>query len=1088
MTLNNPFKKISKNKFLATRFNNYDKFIEITDKWVHENATGEEVSVAELRVCVEVMIRYLCQNVCKWELGDFNKKQSNLERKFAEKKLPIEKKLTPVSLSMVRELDRDLAESLKNAFDKFSKYKSHDFTSEAEAIELNNIFIVAASSFFIRTFNINLQNVLDENKSLMSNIIEYSPSIIHSEQEGKKVAQELKVEKIRGWVRQVSEQINPFTKVKERHVVFVSHQRGFTASNRATLTMSLTDLGQRVSEGLTYEIEFCKIGNQNVIKKIVAWEKPAIFKLFLNEVEPIFVKIFKKLSGDEIKISEYMLETSVKEHDEHVEYQRHVKKIGTKSKELTGFLLKLDRYLSQKSLHWIDAFTDLKLLNEFALSEKGESVQLNVFANINTSIDFVEQILNNITDLNKVYALRNQFDDKAFEELNRKSSFADFSNLTSLMNPSRISANYMFIVQNRLSQKRFLNEFQLRDMIALLVFRAAHYENDLLNSSLLKVATLRTIIFKIMKVFESMNFYEKEIENLISKSSQKQTLMIYELTQWFKNNSAYESSSTLMEIFIFLKSSDTRLFESFEHNGEEYVLLVSDANKIHPHSTLATEIKFANQLKALFKNQKNNNPVSVGVEIFEKNKLNIDEAQLKAITSLFNNNVSVLNGKAGSGKTTTIALFLKEYQRLNPNSKIFVGTPTGAAASVFKLSLQKIGVNMKNILVDTTDANIKSNFKPSVMIFEESSMIKMYNVVKQLSQRNYIENYEKVIFLGDDGQLPSIGIGNLLNEFKKSNKFQNRIIELSTNHRQKDSEIFKLANLIRDYSSVDEKLFMDSLSKFYNTFSTEIVDVNKSNMKSENDFLENLIKNYDPKIRRVILTPKNLGVLGVKNLNDKMQSNLNVNDLSWLTDLETYSINSRVVWIKNMRAYYKDRNTGNNEKILVLSNGTEGIITRVEKSKTNHNQVDFVEIDFGNSLSEEQLNECLRGMGNTKTYEASVPIENIWIENGRLKIKYQIEGVEQNSIPFVLNFATSFHKAQGGQFDYVDIILESPDDLRKTISKQHLYTALTRAIKKVNIWVVSQEGVEYICNIAGNVEERNQLLSELIDDKILFNF
>lgn len=53
-------------------------------------------------------------------------------------------------------------------------------------------------------------------------------------------------------------------------------------------------------------------------------------------------------------------------------------------------------------------------------------------------------------------------------------------------------------------------------------------------------------------------------------------------------------------------------------------------------------------------------------------------------------------------------------------------------------------------------------------------------------------------------------------------------------------------------------------------------------------------------------------------------------------------------------------------------------------------------------------------------------------------------------VPFNVAYASSIHKAQGLEFDKVDIVIS--DEIKEVITHNVFYTAITRAVKELNIY------------------------------------
>ncbi|MDX2361524.1 MAG: AAA family ATPase [Crocinitomicaceae bacterium] len=183
----------------------------------------------------------------------------------------------------------------------------------------------------------------------------------------------------------------------------------------------------------------------------------------------------------------------------------------------------------------------------------------------------------------------------------------------------------------------------------------------------------------------------------------------------------------------------------------------------------------------------------------------------------------VIQGYAGTGKTSSLGAFVRALKVLNIKTKLLA--PTGRAAKVFSykskeeaLTIHKQIYRRKSKVDITSGMSLQPNlFKNTVFIVDEASMIGDYSLLKdgQISPRNLLEDlFEyvysgancKLILMGDDGQLPPVGsdFSPALSYEYLTNHFPTLKIstcKLSKVLRQSnDSEILRNATLLRSTS------------------------------------------------------------------------------------------------------------------------------------------------------------------------------------------------------------------------------------------------------------------------------------------------
>ena len=159
-------------------------------------------------------------------------------------------------------------------------------------------------------------------------------------------------------------------------------------------------------------------------------------------------------------------------------------------------------------------------------------------------------------------------------------------------------------------------------------------------------------------------------------------------------------------------------------------------------------------------------PVSCDIDKLIKEKeyelgFSFDKKQVDAVKEAVNNNILVITGGPGMGKTTIIQLIVESLGKNN----VILSAPTGKAAKRMMdatgtqaMTCYKL-VNSKYEVLNTYgDINGKT------FIVDESSMLDLtiaYQLLK-LSDTN------RIIFVGDVDQLPSIGVGSFLRDLIES--------------------------------------------------------------------------------------------------------------------------------------------------------------------------------------------------------------------------------------------------------------------------------------------------------------------------------
>ena len=169
------------------------------------------------------------------------------------------------------------------------------------------------------------------------------------------------------------------------------------------------------------------------------------------------------------------------------------------------------------------------------------------------------------------------------------------------------------------------------------------------------------------------------------------------------------------------------------------------------------------------------------------------DEQTEGIKSLLKNNVSLVVGLAGTGKTSIIK---GAYQVFPYDIIIRQCAFSGQAAKRINEATDKPSSTIHRLLGWQGEMFTYKESYPlpvDVVILDEVSMVGL-ELFWSLIQA--IPRGAKLIMLGDNGQLPPIGVGNLLNDLMLSQKIN--FVELTKIHRQAEkSAIITTSQKIR---------------------------------------------------------------------------------------------------------------------------------------------------------------------------------------------------------------------------------------------------------------------------------------------------
>jgi len=356
-------------------------------------------------------------------------------------------------------------------------------------------------------------------------------------------------------------------------------------------------------------------------------------------------------------------------------------------------------------------------------------------------------------------------------------------------------------------------------------------------------------------------------------------------------------------------------------------VFVREEDMIKLTSISYAEQNIVNKVKELtsdFNNDLDTIKIDNYIKLFEEiNEIEYTELQKKSILSALRSNLFILTGGPGTGKTTVIKGIVFVYCKYNQipieyNNSLFqvkLIAPTGRAAKrmneTTKLHAETIhrflGYNFQGKFLFNKDNLVDAD----VIIVDEASMIDVY-LASQLFQS--IPKTTKVIIVGDEDQLPSVGPGQILKDLLDTDMIDS--VRLNTIHRQaSDSNIIKLA-----YDVNNSQLPTDILKAHDDRYFVS-EDVNNLEKRIVNIISYLQVNNYDLHEDIQILIPMYRGKTGIDNINILLQNEFNPNTSKALKhgDRE-FRIGDKVIQLSNQ---VEDN----------VMNGDQGIVIGITEEK-----------------------------------------------------------------------------------------------------------------------------------------------------------
>jgi len=427
------------------------------------------------------------------------------------------------------------------------------------------------------------------------------------------------------------------------------------------------------------------------------------------------------------------------------------------------------------------------------------------------------------------------------------------------------------------------------------------------------------------------------------------------------------------------------------------------------------------------------------------------EEKAIALDKLFSFRFSVLTGRAGTGKTTVLKVFIKGLEKKEGRHPILLLAPTGKA----RVRLQEITgkeaqtihqflMSLGWIKEDTYSFKERGGRKQgaTTVIIDEASMIPL-DLLATLFRAIDFNDVKRLILVGDPNQLPPIGPGrpfvDIIKWLEVSEEREKRIARLNqrVRHQDLESQALKLADAFlgdtvspgddeiiskvacRKVAGDLEVYFWNDERELYKLLDDALKKHLELNREKDPDY-DGFNKSLEKPDSWQILSPTRTQVFGTTELNRIIQRKYRYGLIEKAKRSgprpfgeQQMVTRDKVIQIVNSRRKCQ----GNGEKDGYVANGEVGIIIKTYKRGSWR----------------------YRG----RLYREPDRMDVRFSTQPKVVYRYRRHEVDEN---LELAYAITVHKAQGSDFDVVFLIL--PQNA-KTMSRELLYTGLTRFKKKV---------------------------------------
>lgn len=399
-------------------------------------------------------------------------------------------------------------------------------------------------------------------------------------------------------------------------------------------------------------------------------------------------------------------------------------------------------------------------------------------------------------------------------------------------------------------------------------------------------------------------------------------------------------------------------------------------------------------------------------------RLELSEMQKEGVRNALTQPVSIFTGLPGTGKTTSLKAVVRILQ--SAGIRFLLCAPTGIAAKRLSETTGATAYTIHRAFYakgsseekrESTYAGITGEASEStsgspdtekwgygpesphpaeVVIVDEASMIDQHLIYRLLTCTS---PQCRMVIVGDAAQLPSVGPGNVLRDMINSGRFPT--VNLTHIFRQGDTsaivyaahDIYKGAVPECDPESDFSLVQVRTEEEALAYIEAKAVDLYS---KRKSDGATGKVSTFQ------VLSPRHAGILGVTNLNSRLRHLLNPQD----GNLPEIRIGDDVIRQEDRIMVIK------NDYTLGVFNGDVGKVSRIDRKAKE------IEVKI---FGDPPLYVCL-------------PLRDA----GKL---------------IRLAYACTVHKAQGMEYDY--IIMPLVDSFRHQLQRNMLYTAVTRAKKRV---------------------------------------
>lgn len=467
--------------------------------------------------------------------------------------------------------------------------------------------------------------------------------------------------------------------------------------------------------------------------------------------------------------------------------------------------------------------------------------------------------------------------------------------------------------------------------------------------------------------------------------------------------------------------------------AEHFVDVIKDDNiyynkdnmEVSLRATYETEKHIADTMLRNLNNE--NNIWNFDVQKYKKvGEFELSDEQMQILDVICKNNIAILNGFAGAGKTASTQGIINMLKDNNKSFKLM--SPTGRAAKVLHENTNEpastIHRGLGYVPPNQWTYNEWQKIHSDVIIVDEFSMVDIWLFKKLLDAIDF--KHTKLLLIGDNAQLPSVSCGNLLHDFMEANIIPT--VTLNKIFRYSSGGLMRVATDTRCCKSYLDNSMKNTATTFGDNGDYMFIDLASDKVTKNAVALYKKLLDNGSSIEDIqVLTAKNVGECGSVELNNMIQKVANPNYGS--------EVNMKI----GDTTYYKG------DLILQCVNNYNAEMVRVTKMTNDMADpfevspfgVDQFGVDCSFDLYGDDSQTAFVANGETGIIKEIFNTYIIVDFNG-IYVKYYKS--DMNMVK--LGYAISIHKSQGGGFKTV--ILCTPQSHIFMLNSNLLYVGLTR--------------------------------------------